>query len=522
MAELRALLDSVQGSAIGLSLAGICVLALLLLRRFSADKRARRRALVAILLFLLFVLLQLPLLLLEATVPGPDGQPVANPLHLILHVLGLAVFALAMIQGFMLLLVELLLEGRLKMQVPHILSDAITMGLFVISVFVILYARNLNVTGLFTTAGVLSIVLGLALQDTLGNFFAGLALQTERPYQVKDWVSFADFEGTIEDVSWRSTQLRTRNNDIVTVPNSSLAKETFVNHSRPSRISGRLVDIGVAYRHPPAEVKRVLLAACGEVPEILATPRPLVRLKSFNDFSISYEVKFWIKEYDKVPDIEEAFRTVVWYALRRHEIEIPFPIQYEYQIVPPTKEEEREEAFARILERLRGVDFLSPLSDEELRTLAKRAKLHAYHANETICRQDDEGDSFFLLDEGRVAVSIARNGRREEVARLEPPAFFGEMALCTGQRRTATVQALDQVRLLVIDRETFRDVIYANPELANGISEILARRQMELERKRLNLEQPMRPEEMSTLQSRIKREIWRFLVGHAPAHGDGA
>jgi CRP-like cAMP-binding protein len=336
-------------------------------------------------------------------------------------------------------------------------------------------------------------VIGLALQDTLGNVFAGLSLQMERPFQVGDWISFGAFEGTVHDVSWRATQFRTRNNDLVTVPNSTLSKESFVNYSSPSRVSGRLVEIGLHYRHPPAQVKSLLIEACTQVPQILRDPKPLVRLKSFDAYSIIYQVKFWIDDFNAVLDIEEAYRTVLWYALAREGVEIPYPIQIEYQheYRHEVGEEEKIPVSARVLDRLRQVEFLEPLSNEELEELAKRTKLHGYYTNETIIRQGDEGDSFFVLDEGEVIVYVSQDGHEEEVARLTPPAPLGEMALLTGERRAATVRAATPVRLLVIDRESFKSTMLGNPNLAQAMSDIIARRQVELLAKRAELDKSL-------------------------------
>jgi len=488
MPELPRFLDALQGSGVGYALAAACILGLLVLRQFSSEPAVRRRAIVAVLLFLLFAALRLSLRLLGSTAAAP------TPPYQVVEVLSLIVFALALIQGLTLLLVDFLLVARFKLEIPRILSDVTLIAVFILSTFLILYYKtDLDVTGVFTTAGVLSIVIGLALQDTLGNVFAGLSLQTERPFRVGDWISFGAFEGVITDVSWRSTQFRTRQNDVVTIPNSTLSKESFINYSLPSKVSGRLVDIGAAYGHPPAHVKRVLLSACQEVAGILDRPQPLVRLKSFAAYSITYEVKFWIKDFAAALDIEEAFRTVVWYAFRREEIEIPFPIQVEYQHEYQHGEEEadaREQMSGRVLERLRVVDFFSPLSEQELRTLAERTKVQAYF-DETICRQDEEGDSFFILDEGAVVVSVSKNGKQEEVARLEAPAFFGEMAPLTGEKRAATVRAEGSAQLLVVDRETFKSMILANPDLATLMSQIIAKRQVELLAKRAQLDKSL-------------------------------
>lgn len=518
MPDLPGFLRTVSGSGIGYLLAAICVLGLLVLRQLTHDAALRRRALIGVFLFLLFAIIRVPVTLTSKEAAA------GNPFYQIVHIASLIILALALIQGLMLLLVEFLLVGRLKMEIPRILSDVALIAFFIVSVLVILYYEtDVDLTGIFTTAGVLSIVIGLALQDTLGNVFAGLALQMERPYKVGDWISFGLFEGVVTDVSWRSTQFRTRTNDLVTVPNSTISKESFINHNAPSPVSGRLIHIGVSYHHPPAEVKRVLLAACKEVAGILDRPQPLCRLHSFDAYSVNYQVKFWLKDWAAALDIDEAYRTVVWYAFRREGIEIPFPIQVEYQHEYRDEETvEKQAAVAaadRVFQRLRAVELLAPLSDEELRTLARSTKVHAYYTDETICRQGDEGDSFFLIDEGTVVIIVSKNGRQEEVARLGPPEVFGEMAPLTGERRSATVRAAGPVELLVIGGEAFKSIIVANPDLATSLSQIIARRRVELGEKRDALDRSLAAAQDETSRQILAR-IRNFFGFPTPRGGE--
>jgi small-conductance mechanosensitive channel/CRP-like cAMP-binding protein len=514
--EIPQFLQNVKGTWIAYLLTLACILGLLILRQFTREPRIRRRALIAVVLFLVFVLLRAPLFFLDATMIA-DGKRIANPPYQVFDILSLLVFSWASIQGLILLLVNFFLVERLKIEVPKILSDVALVSLFILSILVIFYFENLNITGIFTTAGVLSIVIGLALQDTLGNAFAGLALQTERPFKVGDWISFGSFEGIVTDVSWRSTQFRTRNNDLVNVPNSTISKESFINHSAPSPISARIIHVGVAYRHTPEHIKRVLLAACREVEGILERPRPLVRLHSFDSSSINYQIKFWIRDWDLALDIDEAYRTLLWYAFRREEIEIPYPIQVEYQHEYQHGQEDQAEKTAvteRVLERLKNVELLAPLSGEELHTLAERAKLHSYYRDETIIRQGEHGDSFFILDEGEVIVCVTKDGHQEEVARLAPPAALGEMALLTGEKRAATVRAASPVRILVIDRDAFKDIILANPDLATSMSELLARRHVELLAKREALDKSLAEAQRETSHQILAkiRDFFGFRV----------
>jgi small-conductance mechanosensitive channel len=208
----------------------------------------------------------------------------ARPDNLTYVVLSVTVLILGYLAALLIgtfLIVDFLLVRLLEFEIPNILRDATVFTLFFVGVLLILYRRTeLDVTGLFTTAGILSIVIGLALQDTLGNVFSGLAIQTERSFNVGDWVRFGEEEGVVVDVSWRATKLRTRQNDLVIIPNTQISNDVLVNYSAPTRIHAVREDIGVHYRHPPAHVIAAIEEAADQTEAILKRPRVDVRTQS--------------------------------------------------------------------------------------------------------------------------------------------------------------------------------------------------------------------------------------------------
>lgn len=129
---------------------------------------------------------------------------------------------------------------------------------------------------------------------------------------------------------------------------------------------------------------------------------------------------------------------------------------------------------------LRNIDLFQTLSDAELRTLAGRLRSLHYAAGEKIIEEGSAGDSFFLVDRGEVRVVRRLGGTPREIARLGEGECFGEMALLTGQERTATVVAMTDVDVLVIDKAGFQDILAGNPDVAVDISALLARRRAAL------------------------------------------
>lgn len=457
----------------------LLVLAALLVRKTSRDEAIRRRALLVAGLVLVFAILQIFL----GRIPERMARP-ENTTYAILSVALLIIGYLAALLIGTFVIVDVLLVRQLKFEVPNILRDATVFTLFFVGVLLILYRQtDLDVTGLFTTAGVLSIVIGLALQDTLGNVFSGLAIQTERSFNVGDWVRFGELEGVVVDVSWRATKLRTRQNDLVVIPNTQISKDLLINYSAPTRVHAILEDVGVHYRHPPADVIAAIEEAADQTEGILKRPRVDVRTYHYGDFAIVYRAKYWIRDYEDLEDIRNAFNTRIWYAFRRRGIEIPYPIRnvFMHHVTEETLQAEAEARRARVFRYLRRVEVLDALSEDEMRDLASRARVEQYFRGETVIRQGTAGDSLYIIDNGLVEVLVSHDGRSEGLAQLGPRSFFGEMALLTGEERTATVVTLAPTDFFVIDREAFRETLEKNPVIAERISEILVERRRELE-----------------------------------------
>jgi small-conductance mechanosensitive channel/CRP-like cAMP-binding protein len=458
-----------SGSGLLYATVGLLALIGLIIRGVSKDPQVRRRATLVVGLLLIFAILRVVLAEIPLNTPGFQ----------VVSVVMLIVGMLALLLIGSMFLVDFLLVGQLEFEIPAILRDVTIMALFFMGVMMILiYRTDLDVAELFTTSAVLSVIIGLALQDTLGNVFSGLALQTERSFSVGDWVRFGEMEGVVTDISWRATILRTRSNDLVIIPNSLISKDVVINYSAPTRVHAILADIGVHYRHPPAAVIQAIEEASDQTLAVLKLPRVDVRTYHYGDFAITYRVKYWIKDYTDLEDIQNAFLTRIWYAFSRHGIEIPFPIRNVYMrtITEETEKAAALEAEDRIFDQLRDVPLFDALTDQETRSLASRARVERYFTGEVVMRQGEPGDSLFIVDEGSVGVAVSHDGRSEKLAELGPAAIIGEMALMTGAARTATVTASEPTQFVVIDRDAFRKTLLQNPHIAEQISETLATR----------------------------------------------
>jgi small-conductance mechanosensitive channel/CRP-like cAMP-binding protein len=358
---------------------------------------------------------------------------------------------------------------------PAIVQDAIIA--FLVSVAAVFTFRN---TEVLTTSAIVAAVMGFALQETLGNAFAGLAIQIEKPFRVGHWITVGSHEGTVREITWRATKIWTKSGNMVTLPNSLVAREAINNYSEPVAPTRLHVEVGVGYQVPPNDARDALVAALANVARVLADPPPEALLWNFGDSALLFRVHFWVDDYSTEEIAHDEVRRAIYYELGRRGIEIPWPIQIEYSREDPAPEpaDRRTERFSRLIGR---VPVFADLSDDGRRALAAGATERLYGDGETIVREGAAGSSMFVVCRGRVVVTI---GKGTEVARIEQGGFFGEMSLLTGEPRSATVSARGDCVVLEIPAEAFKTYAVDHPAVIDDVAGAAAARRRELDQSR--------------------------------------
>jgi len=288
-------------------------------------------------------------------------------------------------------LFDLAMARRRGVSAPPLLRDVIALILYLLlfgSLFTTIFKYDLRT--LLGGGALLAAVLGLALQDTLGNLISGIAMHMEDSFEVGDVIKSGEFMGRVEDVSWRATKIRTYNNDVIMLPNSVLARERL--EVFPSgNPNGRVLPIGVDYHFAPARVIDVLQRAASHVDGVDREMPCFARVAGFGDSSVTYEIKYFARDYMQRDRIDADIRKAVWYALRRNEISIPFPVRSYQSYTPPASDQQGKLSREEILDRLREVDILLPLSDAAHESIADSAEVHVYSKGETIIRRGGAG-----------------------------------------------------------------------------------------------------------------------------------
>lgn len=334
------------------------------------------------------------------------------------------------------------------------------------------------ISGLLAGSGVAAAILAFAMQDLIGSILSGIAIEIGKPFKAGDWLIFEDHHAEVIEVNWRSTRLRTTDDVYLDVPNKMIVGRTIINLSYPTKRHAMRFLIGVDYSALPNQVKDVIIRAALNSKGVLPVPPPKVFLKEFADSAITYEIKFWMDDHALLNDIMDAVKTNIWYALHRHKIKIPYPVrtvQIERSASkPPGLPEHTKVA-------LRKNSFMQCMNEAQIGRLFSSAHFCRFGRDEKIVEQGEKGDSMFALIHGTAEVYVHHQGAPTQVATLHAGDCFGEMSLLTGEARTATVVATTDCEVLEFAKPVVAEILQANPDLFERLSELLAKRRMENE-----------------------------------------
>ena len=358
-----------------------------------------------------------------------------------------------------------------RSRVPSLFRDFIRLLLVAIGGSIV-YSQvwGMSLGGAVAALGLTSIVLGLALQEPLGNMVSGLMLLFERPISLGDWVNVDGVGGQVVQINWRSVHIKTFLDGVRIVPNSELYKKSFNNLSRPNTKRHIVVDIGFSYDHPPNHVKSLLTQLLKEVPGVLADPEPKVRVAAYADFSINYSLVFAVASSDVMAAVRDEVMTRIWYLSKRNSLEIPYPIATQIEV---SASQMAASAGNLPLDSLTALPAFAPLLESKLdEQLEAGLKLRKYAAGEILITEGSRIEGLHVITEGTAVLSIrAADGLHQELARLQKGEYFGESSIVSGTAIEVTVTAVTDLELVVISPEGMYRLLGKIPHLSRQLGE---------------------------------------------------
>src|SRR6476660_6783701 len=216
-------------------------------------------------------------------------------------------------------------------KVPRLLRDLIRLLLVAIGLAMVYsFVWGREIENALAALGVTSIVVGLALQEPLGNLFSGLMLLMERPFEVGETIEVGSVAGEVREVNWRSAHIEAFGGSIMVVPNSTLNKETIVNFSRPRAQRMEIFDVDFSYQDPPYKVRQALTELMRETEGVLEKPKPIAATLGYGDFGVKYRLIYRTAEKDRWP-VKNELVTRIWYMAKRHGFTMPYPVHVALQ-----------------------------------------------------------------------------------------------------------------------------------------------------------------------------------------------
>ncbi len=421
--------------------------------------------------------------------------------------------ALIRVAGFALFRLVL---PKLGKSLPQIIEDLAIIVLYAIFAMTQMRVLGVDLTGIIATSAVITAVLAFAMQDTLGNVLAGLAIQLDNSVRVGDWVQVDTLSGRVSDIRWRSTTIETRNWETVVVPNSALMKAKFV-------ILGRREGAPLQWRRglnfmvdpavPPARVIGLVEEEMREImiANVARAPTPSCILLDFVQGNLRYQLRYFLTSLLEDELTDSAVRVHLFASLQRAGIRIAEQQTTVHAIAKDEAHAEtvRQRELSRRLQMLKSIDLLSPLSDEERVVIADRLQYAPFARGDVITKQDSIAHWLYIIAFGEAEVHYEQPGRAPRIiGSVRAGQFFGEMGLLTGEARNATVIARTDVECYRLDRASFQGLLLARPEIANEVSRVIAARKPGLETARaeaaLEMANPQPPSQPDLL-ARMRR-----------------
>ena len=367
-----------------------------------------------------------------------------------------------------------------------ILRDLLTLAIITAVTLVVIHRDfSVNLVGLAATSAVVTAVIGLAAQETLKNLFAGISLQVDSPFEEGDWIDLGFTRGVVTSLHLMTTRIRGLDGSITVVPNSRITMEGL-RRFKPNEPVGQMIDLGLDYSLPPSQAIQLLQRSLQTNRKVLRHPQPKVWVEAFADSSITYRLLTWQGSAPEMPQLKSDVLEQVWYALHRIDQSIPYPVRDIRTEPVPARLPSNAVNPGQKQRLLACTEIFGHLSDQQLGALAANASCQSFAPGETVVRQGERGDSLFLVVSGSLDVfqasgtNPARSLPGQQVASLHSSDIFGEMALCTGEARSASVVCNNECVLIEIERKHLLPLLEEHPDILETMGTIIAARRQEL------------------------------------------
>lgn len=342
---------------------------------------------------------------------------------------------------------------------------------------------GVDLSAALTALGVTSLVVSFALQDTLSGLASGFLLLSDQPFQPGDWIEVEDNEGLVVDLNWRTTRIRTRDGDLIIVPNSSLAQASIVNFSAPEPLHRVVYTVQVAFVNPPTVAKNMLLDAARGTPGVLEDPPPRVKVVQTDDPLMTYDVDMWISDYAIAPQVKSDFGSLVWYQSERQGVPLPSPAQDLFLHDPIAEANAAETSPATVRRALRSSSLLAMLDDEDLDRLIPSSRITRFAAGELLIDMSSSTRDLLVIVDGVARmVLIEADGSETGMGEVGSGETLGVLDSSRGDGAVLGFRAATDCEVVIVQAEAAGEVGSRNADLSAALNRLASLRRRRIER----------------------------------------
>ena len=360
---------------------------------------------------------------------------------------------------------------------PILLKHFIALIIYLLTIsFIFGFLFNKPITSILVSTGVIATIIGFAMKDFLADIVNGISLSIERPYNIGDWIELENgtYLGKVVDIKWRTTRLISRNESMIVVPNNRCGNMIIHNFSKPNKIYSQNYLISINSILPPNLVQKQLTLGLQNVKNIIEDPAPRAYLADGASEPFKYNIRVWWKNYEYSYFGRDNLFKNVTKSLNKVGIS---QTAINWQVSKRGMMDEIEIKNVTTYDQVQKIDIFEKFDESEINLLLSNSHTKNYEPNQNIVEQGDEGSSLFIILSGNARVLLNRDDKDIKLGLLSPGDTFGEFSLLTGDKRSATVKAINHLECIEISKGALKIIIDRNSELINELASVMAERQ---------------------------------------------
>lgn len=334
---------------------------------------------------------------------------------------------------------------------------------------------DLPVKGLLATSGAMAIIIGLALQSSLGDVFSGIVLNLERPYRVGDWIVLEEgTQGAVMETNWRATHILTGSQDVAIIPNSVIAKAKIINRSSPTLLHGVSQRVRLEPVLGPEDGRELLQHVLLGAVSILQTPEPTVTVQDVSAEMIEYELYYSVVDLGAIDRARDEVFDRVYRAVRAAGIRFA-PRLNRLSGGRPSRRAVTNSA----RHILQSIPLFATLTTKEKAALCSDVRRRNYERGQVLAKPGATLSARGIVSRGVLVASIEKDGRNTNLLRFGPGDYFGEHSLLTGEPLKVEISALTRAVVYEVSKDALAPLFKARPELVEELSaSVIQRREL--------------------------------------------